>query len=62
MLKKLFFWNIVFHLNFYRFEGKTNKEFNMRHDWNSLINDNDDLLMTKYSKEFFPAADDIVIR
>ena len=32
----------------------------MRHDWNSLINENNDLLMTKYSKEFFPAADVMV--
>lgn len=40
--------------------GKTNKEFNMRHDWNSLISDNDDLLITKYSKEFFPPADTLV--
>jgi len=43
-----------------RHTGKTNKEFNMRHDWNSLISDNDDLLITKYSKEFFPPADTLV--
>lgn len=43
-----------------RFTGKTNKEFNLRHDWNSLISDDDSLLMTKYSKEFFPPADTMV--
>ena len=32
----------------------------MRHDWNSLLSDNDDLLMTKYSKDFFPPADTLV--
>ena len=40
--------------------GKTNKEFNMRHDWNSLISDDESLLMKHYSKEFFPHADDLV--
>ncbi|XP_057310972.1 FAD-dependent oxidoreductase domain-containing protein 2-like [Hydractinia symbiolongicarpus] len=43
-----------------RHTGKTNKEFNLRHDWNSLLSDNDDLLMTKYSKKFFPPADTFV--
>ena len=43
-----------------RYTGKTNKEFNLRHDWNSLISDDPNLLMTKYSKEFFPAADTMV--
>ena len=43
-----------------RYTGKTNKEFNFRHDWNSLISDDPDLLMTKYSKEFFPKADTMV--
>lgn len=43
-----------------RYTGKTNKEFNLRHDWNSLISHDDDLLMTKYSKEFFPPADSFV--
>ena len=40
--------------------GKTNKEFNMRHDWNSLLSDDESLLMTRYSKKFFPDADDLV--
>lgn len=43
-----------------RYTGKTNSEFNLRHDWNSLLSDDKDLLMTKYSKEFFPKADDLV--
>ena len=34
--------------------GKKNKEFNMRHDWNSLLSHDESLLMKHYSKEFFP--------
>lgn len=37
--------------------GKANKEFNLRHDWNSLISHDDDLLVTKYSNVVFPNAD-----
>uniref|UniRef100_A0A2C9M5T0 FAD/NAD(P)-binding domain-containing protein n=1 Tax=Biomphalaria glabrata TaxID=6526 RepID=A0A2C9M5T0_BIOGL len=37
--------------------GKVNKEFSLRHDWNSLLSDDDDLLFTKYSREIFPHAD-----
>ncbi|KAH3734777.1 hypothetical protein DPMN_041224, partial [Dreissena polymorpha] len=43
-----------------RWTGKTNKEFNLRHDWNSLLSDNEDLLFTKYSNKMFPHADEIV--
>lgn len=43
-----------------RHTGKTNKEFNLRHDWNSLISDDETLQMRHYSKEFFPHADDYV--
>ncbi|XP_048575414.1 FAD-dependent oxidoreductase domain-containing protein 2 [Nematostella vectensis] len=43
-----------------RHTGKTNKEFNLRHDWNSLISDDESLLMKHYSKKFFPDADDYV--
>ncbi|XP_072167909.1 FAD-dependent oxidoreductase domain-containing protein 2-like [Diadema setosum] len=43
-----------------RYTGKTNKEFNMRHDWNSLLSDDESLLMRHYSKEFFPDADSYV--
>ena len=34
--------------------GKTNKEFNMRHDWNSLLSNDESLLIKHYSKELFP--------
>jgi len=43
-----------------RHTGKSNKEFNMRHDWNSLLSDDESLLMTHYSKKFFPDADELV--
>lgn len=50
----------VTSLLFFIISGKTNKEFNMRHDWNSLLSDDESLLMTRYSKKFFPNADDLV--
>ncbi len=31
-----------------------NKEFNMRHDWNSLLSDDESLLFRHYSRDFFP--------
>jgi hypothetical protein len=40
--------------------GKTNKEFNLRHDWNSLLSDDETLRMTKYSKRLYPKADVLV--
>ena len=40
--------------------GSNNKEFNLRHDWNSLLSDNDSLLFKNYSKNFFPKADVMV--
>ena len=43
-----------------RFTGTTNYEFNMRHDWNSLICNNRSLEMRHYSKEYFPGADTYV--
>ncbi|XP_028406643.1 FAD-dependent oxidoreductase domain-containing protein 2-like [Dendronephthya gigantea] len=43
-----------------RHTGKTNKEFNMRHDWNSLLSDDESLRMTRYSKMLFPKADVLV--
>ena len=43
-----------------RFNVFPEKEFNMRHDWNSLLSDDYELVMTDYSKELFPAADDLV--
>ena len=41
-----------------RFTGKSNKEFNLRHDWNSLLSDDDSLLVKHYSPDFFPQTDD----
>ncbi|XP_076451217.1 FAD-dependent oxidoreductase domain-containing protein 2-like [Babylonia areolata] len=43
-----------------RYTGKTNKEFNLRHDWNSILSDDESLLFREYSKEMFPHADRIV--
>uniref|UniRef100_A0A3Q3W1K2 FAD-dependent oxidoreductase domain containing 2 n=1 Tax=Mola mola TaxID=94237 RepID=A0A3Q3W1K2_MOLML len=37
--------------------GKQNWEFNLRHDWNSLLSDKLDLLFKKVSREFYPPAD-----
>lgn len=37
-----------------RHTGKTNKEFNLRHDWNSLISDDEALKFSRYSRDFFP--------
>lgn len=65
-----FFWTGSFYLQYPRHRklisinkrntGKTNKEFNMRHDWNSLLSHDDSLLMRHYSKELFPHADVLV--
>ena len=56
----IFFTATNLFVNTLTLSGKTNKEFNMRHDWNSLLSDDDSLLMTRYSKKFFPDADDLV--
>ena len=40
--------------------GSSNKEFNFRHDWNSLISDDETLQVGRYSQEYFPKADDYV--
>ncbi|XP_072299588.1 FAD-dependent oxidoreductase domain-containing protein 2 [Eucyclogobius newberryi] len=37
--------------------GSNNREFNLRHDWNSLLSDKPDLLFRRVSSEFYPAAD-----
>jgi thioredoxin reductase len=42
-----------------RFTGSDNKDFNLRHDWNSLLND-DEFLFKNYSNDFYPNADDLV--
>ncbi|XP_056309457.1 FAD-dependent oxidoreductase domain-containing protein 2 [Danio aesculapii] len=38
--------------------GRRNKEFNLRHDWNSLLSDRPDLLFQRISQELYPSADD----
>ncbi|KAM4722839.1 FAD-dependent oxidoreductase domain-containing protein 2 [Rhinophrynus dorsalis] len=43
-----------------RFTGRKNSEFNLRHDWNSLLSRNGSLQFGHYSFEFFPHADDMV--
>lgn len=43
-----------------KYTGNDNADFNLRHDWNSLISDNDDLLFTKYSDDYYPDHTDLV--
>uniref|UniRef100_A0A6J0T8R6 L-amino-acid oxidase n=1 Tax=Pogona vitticeps TaxID=103695 RepID=A0A6J0T8R6_9SAUR len=43
-----------------RYTGKSNSEFNLRHDWNSLISHDNRLLFRHYSHDFFPDADTMV--
>ena len=42
------------------YTGSENKEFNLRHDWNSLLSQDESLLFKNYSKEYFPPADVMV--
>ncbi|KAM4634461.1 FAD-dependent oxidoreductase domain-containing protein 2 [Polymixia lowei] len=39
------------------YTGRRNREFNLRHDWNSLLSDKPDLLFQRVSRELYPAAD-----
>lgn len=41
--------------------GRQNYEFNLRHDWNSLLSDNPHLLFKRVSSEFYPLADSIIL-
>lgn len=41
--------------------GSQNHEFNMRHDWNSLLSDRPDLLFKRVNREFYPNADDLPV-
>ncbi|XP_001376043.2 FAD-dependent oxidoreductase domain-containing protein 2 [Monodelphis domestica] len=43
-----------------RYTGKVNSEFNLRHDWNSLLSHDKRLLFRHYSKAYFPHANDMV--
>lgn len=38
--------------------GSTHRDFNFRHDWNSLLND-EDFLFREYSKDFYPCSLDL---
>ncbi|MBP2335808.1 thioredoxin reductase [Saccharothrix coeruleofusca] len=40
--------------------GSQDPERRMRMDWNSLLSDDPELLFTRYSERYFPAADDLV--
>ncbi|WAP59793.1 NAD(P)-binding domain-containing protein [Streptomyces sp. S465] len=40
--------------------GTDDAEFNLRMDWNSLLSPDPELLFTRYSKRYFPPADDFV--
>ncbi|WDE09314.1 NAD(P)-binding domain-containing protein [Thalassomonas viridans] len=42
------------------FTGSKDPEFNMRHDWNSLLCDDDDFRFKNYDKDFFPHADSLL--
>ncbi|XP_029810974.1 FAD-dependent oxidoreductase domain-containing protein 2 isoform X2 [Suricata suricatta] len=43
-----------------RHTGKANAEFNLRHDWNSLLSHDPRLLFRHYSSAYFPDASDMV--
>lgn len=43
-----------------RYTGKANAEFNLRHDWNSLLSHDPRLLFRHYSTAYFPDADDML--
>lgn len=40
--------------------GSNNKDFNLRHDWNSLLCEDNSLLFKNYTHEFYPHADYMV--
>ncbi|XP_066498509.1 FAD-dependent oxidoreductase domain-containing protein 2 isoform X2 [Hoplias malabaricus] len=39
------------------YTGRRNREFNLRHDWNSLLSDRSDLLFQRISQDLYPEAD-----
>ena len=39
------------------YTGRRNPEFNLRHDWNSLLSDRPDLLFQRVSRELYPRAE-----
>ncbi|HWS55883.1 MAG TPA: NAD(P)-binding domain-containing protein [Pyrinomonadaceae bacterium] len=40
--------------------GYSDREVNLRWDWNSLLSDSDELLFKNYSRRYFPPADEMV--
>lgn len=42
-----------------RFNYFDEDEFNLRHDWNSLLSDDPEMRFTKYSDELYPKATDL---
>jgi len=42
-----------------RSTGEKNKEFNLRHDWNSLLSHDESLLFRHYSEEMFPPRESL---
>ncbi|MCA9690748.1 MAG: NAD(P)-binding domain-containing protein [Myxococcales bacterium] len=42
------------------YTGRDDPEFNLRHDWNSLLCDRSDFGLSSYTKEYFPPADALV--
>lgn len=42
-----------------RFNGFPEPEFNMRHDWNSLLSEESSPLFSSYTDALYPAADDV---
>ncbi|OWF56517.1 FAD-dependent oxidoreductase domain-containing protein 2 [Mizuhopecten yessoensis] len=40
--------------------GSSNKEFNLRHDWNSLLSDEESLLFRHYSSDLFPHKETMI--
>ncbi|HEY6797471.1 MAG TPA: NAD(P)-binding domain-containing protein [Kineosporiaceae bacterium] len=43
-----------------RYTGSTDPELNLRMDWNSLLSADPEMLFTRYSERYFPAADEMV--
>jgi thioredoxin reductase len=42
-----------------RYVDSNDKDFRLRHDWNSLLSDDPELLFTNYSEDYYPKADTI---
>jgi thioredoxin reductase len=42
------------------YTGYDDPEVNLRWDWNSLLSDDEEMLLKRYTRSFFPSADDMV--